>query len=426
MKVKRLREDFVVREMTQFAVPGGPHATYLLEKSGLGTPEAIQEIIKCWNLSRSQIGYGGLKDRHAVTSQTITIYRGPERDIEQRSFTLTYIGQAPREFNAKDIQSNAFEITLRGLRAEKVQSIQQACETLAGGIPNYFDDQRFGSLGLSRQFVAHPWCLGDYERTLFLMIAEENSHDRPREREQKAILRKHWGDWIECKRILDRSHRRSVVTYLCDHPTGFKRAVALVRIDLRSIFVAAFQSQLWNQVVAQWWRNQLPDEQLLKVQGAGSELVFPAHMNADLAEKARRLQVPLPSARQRDWDPEIGAMLDAVLTQYAMQRHEIRLKFPRDTFFSKGVRDVMLLPKDLKWQQGLDEVVGRDDVFKLKLEFSLLRGQYATMLIKFLDAVSHGAVSDMFEPEEIEAADDPADSADRLDSADEFGSEENL
>ncbi len=125
MKVKRLREDFVVREMTEFAVPGGPHATYLLEKSGLGTPEAIQEIIKCWNLSRSQIGYGGLKDRHAVTSQTITIYRGPERDIEQRSFTLTYIGQAPREFTAKDIRSNAFEITLRGLRADKVEAVQQ-------------------------------------------------------------------------------------------------------------------------------------------------------------------------------------------------------------------------------------------------------------------------------------------------------------
>ncbi len=399
MKVKRLREDFVVREMTEFAVPGGPHATYLLEKSGLGTPEAIQEIIKCWNLSRSQIGYGGLKDRHAVTSQTITIYRGPERDIEQRSFTLTYIGQAPREFTAKDIRSNAFEITLRGLRADKVEAVQQACKTLAAGIPNYFDDQRFGSLGASRQFVAQPWCLGDYERALFLMIAEENTHDRPREREQKEILRKLWGNWLECKRVLDRSHRRSIVTYLCDHPTDFRRALALVRIDLRSIYVAAFQSQLWNQVVARWWQKQLPDDKLLRVQGAGSELIFPASMDAELAARARRLQVPLPSARQKDWAPDIGELLDSVLTEYSMQRHEIRLKYPRDTFFSKGVRDVLLLPQGLKWQQGQDEVAGREDVFKLKLDFSLLRGQYATMLIKFLDVVSQGAVSDMFSEE---------------------------
>ncbi len=86
-----------------------------------------------------------------------------------------------------------------------------------------------------------------------------------------------------------------------------------------------------------------------------------------------------------------------------MQRHEIRLKYPRDTFFSKGTRDLMLTPKGLKWQQGVDEVVGREDVLKLKLDFSLLRGQYATMLIKYLDAVSHGAVSDMFDQNEIES-----------------------
>jgi tRNA(Glu) U13 pseudouridine synthase TruD len=65
----------------------------------------------------------------------------------------------------------------------------------------------------------------------------------------------------------------------------------------------------------------------------------------------------------------------------------------------------MLVPKGLKWQAGLDEVVGREDVFKLKLDFSLLRGQYATMLIKFLDTVSHGAVSDMFEEEPEEPED---------------------
>lgn len=78
MKVKRLREDFVVREVTQFPLSGGHFSTYVLEKNGLGTPEAIQEIIKVWNLPRNQISYGGLKDRHAITSQTITIFRGPD------------------------------------------------------------------------------------------------------------------------------------------------------------------------------------------------------------------------------------------------------------------------------------------------------------------------------------------------------------
>ncbi len=81
--------------------------------------------------------------------------------------------------------------------------------------------------------------MGDYERALYLAIAEANSHDRPREKEQKEILRQLWGNWLECKAKLDRSHRRSIVTYLVDHPTDFKaRALALLRSDLRSIYMA--------------------------------------------------------------------------------------------------------------------------------------------------------------------------------------------
>ncbi len=388
MKVKRLREDFVVREVTQFPLSGGHFSTYVLEKNGLGTPEAIQEIIKVWNLPRNQISYGGLKDRHAVTSQTITIFRGPERDITQRSFSLQYLGKAPREFGAKDIAANEFEVTLRGLTADKLAALQQAAAGAAAGIPNYFDDQRFGSVGESGEFVGHPWCLGNYERALFLAIAEVNSHDRPREREQKQLLRQHWGDWLECKRILDRSHRRSIVTYLCDHPTDFRRALALVRIDLRSLYVAAFQSQLWNQLVAAWWRKHLPEEQLIKVSGVGSELLFPAQLSQELAATARNLFIPLPSARQKEWDPEIAALLDAVLSHYAMQPHEIRLKYPRDTFFSRGVREVLLVPRNLRWESGRDETSERENRHKLRLIFALNRGQYATMLVKFLDTLS--------------------------------------
>lgn len=388
MKVKRLREDFVVREVTQFPLSGGTFAVYSLEKCGLGTPEAIQEILKVWNLPRHQIAYGGLKDRHAVTSQIITIQRGPQRDIQQRSFSLSYLGQAARPFEARDIQANAFEVTLRDLSRAQSLAITSACQSLATGIPNYFDDQRFGSLGDSGQFVAHPWCLGDYERALFLAIAEFNSHDRPREREQKDILRNNWGQWHECKRLLDRSHRRSIITYLCDHPTDFRRAIALIRSDLRSIYVAAFQSQLWNQLLAAWWRRSVPDAQLTKVAGAGGELLFPMQLDPSLAERARRLQIPLPSARQKDWDIEILPLLDEVLEPYEIQRHEIRLKYPRDTFFSKGVRNAMLVPEDLQVQAADDELSGDRQRQKLTLKFRLQRGQYATMVIKFVERLS--------------------------------------
>ncbi len=88
----------------------------------------------------------------------------------------------------------------------------------------------------------------DYEKALFLAIAEGNVHDRPREKEQKAALRENWGNWSECKELLDRSHRRSIVTYLVDHPTDFKRALALLRPDQKHLHVGLPKFSLESMV----------------------------------------------------------------------------------------------------------------------------------------------------------------------------------
>jgi tRNA pseudouridine13 synthase len=187
VKLKSQPEDFVVTELTDFVADGGNFALYRLDKRGLGTPEAAQAILSKWNLKRDAIQHGGLKDRHAVTSQHITIFRGPRENAEDRSWQLTYLGQASRPFRAQDILRNRFDITLRSLSSEATKDIQQRIAWLQQGrIVNYFDDQRFGSLGYSNEFIARPWCLGNYERALYLALAEENSHDRPREKERDS------------------------------------------------------------------------------------------------------------------------------------------------------------------------------------------------------------------------------------------------
>ena len=103
------------------------------------------------------------------------------------------------------------------------------------GLPNYFDDQRFGSLGESGEFVARAWLAGDPERGLFLAIAEANPLDRPETREIKRILRDNWKNWTTLKTELPRSSERSLITYLVHHPLDFAGAFARSRRDLRLI-----------------------------------------------------------------------------------------------------------------------------------------------------------------------------------------------
>ncbi len=63
-----------------------------------------------------------------------------------------------------------------------------------------------------------------------------------------------------------------------------------------------------------------------------------------------------------------------------MDRHQVRVKFPRDTFFSKGLRDVLLIPRDLAAESSIDEL--NPSRHKLVLTFSLPRGAYATMIVR--------------------------------------------
>jgi tRNA pseudouridine13 synthase len=381
MKLKCLPDDFQVEEQIAPLPQRGPFALYTLTKTSLGTPEAIDAILSNWNLARGQVAYAGLKDRHALTTQFVTIKGGPRRGFRQTNLELKYVGQVARPLHAKDIAANRFAIVLRDLTESEVTRISQSLELIAkGGLPNYFDSQRFGSVGKSGQFIARQWCLGDYERALWLALAEENVHDRPEDRQQKQILRELWGKWPECKAALARSHRRSVVTYLADKPGDYKRALALVRQDLRSIYLAAFQSDLWNRCLASLLRSTCRPEQLTIMPIGPRELPFFAVLDDTQRSQLQAAVLPLPSARLHLEDGPLKQLLGAVLAEEGMELRQVRLKFPRDTFFSKGERPALFLPRDMSTDTGNDELYGSRR--KVTLRFDLPRGSYATILIK--------------------------------------------
>src|SRR5687767_11858678 len=96
MKLRCLPDDFQVEEQIAPLPAGGPFAMYRLTKSSLGTPEAVDAVLRKWNLARSQAAYAGLKDRHALTTQFITIQGGPRRGLRQTNLELAYVGQVGR------------------------------------------------------------------------------------------------------------------------------------------------------------------------------------------------------------------------------------------------------------------------------------------------------------------------------------------
>lgn len=391
MKVKRLPEDFRVTELTDVAPsPHGSFALYRLTKRGLGTPEAVDAILRRWKLPRNRLSYGGLKDRHAVTVQHLTIQRGPPRDLEQLHLTLQYLGQSQRAFGPADIRANRFEILLRSLTPDAANHARDSLADAAhDGVPNYFDDQRFGSVGPSGEFIGASWVKGNYERCLWLAFAEEHPFDRSREKEEKRLLREHWGRWPECKALLARSHRRSIVTFLADRPGDFRGAWARVNVDMRRLYLSAFQSELWNRLLAAYLRQECPAEQLASVELRTQSVPFLQRLEEDaLRARLQAAKLPLPAARQKLEDGPVRELAERCVADAGLTWRELRVKYPRDSFFSKGWRQAVILPQEVRAHAGDDEL--DPTCRKLSLAFTLPRGSYATIVIKRLTAMSPG------------------------------------
>ena len=408
MKLKRQPDDFLVEELPMVSgAKEGKFGFYRLTKRGVGTLEAIEEIRRRWDLSSRQISYGGLKDRHAVTIQYLTIFNGPSRGYREGGVDLESVGRLDFPYGPNQFRGNRFTVVMRDLSAPGVEAaVRSLGQIPVDGLPNYFDDQRFGSVGFDGEFIGHAWLKGDHERALKLAIAGANPMDRPDVRAEKVILRETWGDWPEAKNRLPRSHARSLVTYLVDHPTDFRGAFARLRRELRSLYFSAYQSHLWNLCLARTIEASTRPDQRTAVAFKAAELPIHHGLDPDQAAHLRSAMVPLPATRTKL--PDSGPIRDAALEVVAGQGlgwEDLRVKHLKDVFFSKGFRPALFFVDGLTHEAGPDPLYpGRR---LLKLQFELLKGAYATLVVKRVTDAATGPTGDAVPMADLGESDEP-------------------
>lgn len=388
MKLKRLPEDFDVTELTP-VVPAarGRFGFYRLTKTSVGTLEAVGAVLRAWRLPRTSLAFGGLKDRHAVTRQHLTIEGGPPRDLELRNLRLEHLGRLDRPFAAGDIAGNRFRVVLRALTpTEESTALAALAQVQRDGLPNYFDDQRFGSVGRSGTFIARPWIAGDYEAALRLALIEPNSHDRPDDREEKRLLAEGWGDWARLRTQLRRPQALRVVEVLAARAHDWPGALNAIRHDLRSLWLAAFQSHLWNRVLAAVVRDVVPPADRVERRQRVGTLPYWRALAPAAHERLHALRIPLPSARVEVDDPSVREHVDRVLAEDGLTLAQVQVREPRGSFFSKGVRAAVLRAPELALEGAADEL--EPPRRRLTLAFDLPRGAYATVLVKRLTDVA--------------------------------------
>ncbi|MEM8886277.1 MAG: tRNA pseudouridine(13) synthase TruD [Planctomycetota bacterium] len=328
MKIKQKPEDFRVEEVSRLEPgPQGPFSLYRLEKRGIGTLEAARAVGKRWRIPRGDVAFAGLKDTHGHTGQMLTVRGGPRRNLEGDRWKLNYLGRSSEPARRGTLVANDFRVVVRALDdpARFVARVERAREI---GFPDYYDDQRFGSLrGTEGAFIAEALLRGDDEAALRLALASPDRQDRAPVRKRKTTLRDHWGAWAAAVEALPESFERDVAQALADG-ASFRAAYERIDKELRRLHLAAYQSHLFNEEV----RARIPEGP----SWPGVEGPYRFH-----EEPIENVALPLPVF------PELP--------------------------FRAGERALLCIPESLQAEADGDAVA---------LRFRLRPGSYATMLLK--------------------------------------------
>src|SRR5262245_15038907 len=143
-------DRFIVEELPAYPPTGeGGHTFLWIEKRGLTTFDAIARIAAALGVAARDIGYAGLKDKHATTRQWLSVPGlDPDRALAlaQPDIRVLAAARHPHKLRLGHLRGNLFEVVLTGVASDgDVAALRARFEDLcARGVPNRFGDQRFG------------------------------------------------------------------------------------------------------------------------------------------------------------------------------------------------------------------------------------------------------------------------------------------
>lgn len=239
----------------------GEGSTYFADliKVGISTLEAKSQLAHALGVDEKNIGYAGIKDRLALTSQQISI-RGisdPQRllSLHEDNFFLNDIRRGKGVVANGELKGNRFTITLRlaeTLTDAQWETLEQKVAVAKmDGFWNFFYLQRFGTPRLISHMLGRLLLLGQYEETVRMFLTHIGARELPYFTDLRKSIAGKWGDWKAIREIVDRfpyhfSIERAFVSHLADHPGDFLGALREVPDQVRLWFYA-YDSFLFNK-----------------------------------------------------------------------------------------------------------------------------------------------------------------------------------
>lgn len=318
-KLRTEMQDFKVEELLGFSLSDrGEHAWLYIEKCGKNTLDIAEQLARFAGVKLADIGYAGLKDKHAITSQWFSIGLAGKADPDWRelnsdTLSILEVGRHQRKLRRGVHAANRFQIRLRSVTGDREQLQKRLGNISRNGVPNYFGEQRFGREG-GNTAQALAWFCGKIRA--------------PRSRHK------------------------------------------------RGLYLSAARAYLFNQflasrVAAGNWSKPLPGDVCML---DGSRSFFVAEeINEEILHRLSggdiHLGCPMWGRGQREAGAEVQALENKRLVEnrelaQGLENQGLKLEY----------RSSRLLPNDFYWQFCEDECID--------LKFTLSRGGFATSVLR--------------------------------------------
>ncbi len=266
-KVQEIEEDGTVlnlerEEKREVTEEKKDYLLFTLVKRGISTPEAIKLIARTLHISFKRIAYNGNKDKRALTSQRISIFKFDAENLSidsERMFfrDLTYSNDPCK---IGKLYGNHFTVIVKEFDASG-DELNKITQDINKGVPNFYGPQRFGSASLNIE-TSKSILIGDFKSAFYTLVLKERNESEIN-RERRAALRSVFSGYLENGNVNKEDAEKALsalpyfmyferdsLSYLMQHKNDYAGAIRLLPKYLRLMVLQSFQYYVFNKTLS--------------------------------------------------------------------------------------------------------------------------------------------------------------------------------
>ncbi len=401
-KLRFVPEDFIVKEVSSYPpkTEDGRFVIADVTAKNWETNILVREISDRLRISRDRISFAGTKDKRAQTTRLMSFYNistDALSNIKIKDVNMENIYRSDRPIKIGNLVGNRFEIVVRKIDQDiKSEQIQEIASVIIknGGFPNFYGVQRFGTVRPITHIVGKYIVLDDFEKAVMSYIAnpiegEDEDNHKLRTRLQKTY------DFSEALASYpnELNFEKAILNKLVVNPKDFVGALKQLPNNLLTMFVYAYQSYLFNRILSERIRRDLPLNKAIE-----GDVILPLRNDAidENGIFTTKNNIEKVNAQVSKGKAFVGGILIGYASEFAkgemgeiehkiIDKEKLNLKdfvIPEiPNLSSSGARRPILAPvKNLEFKLNDDEL--NKNNFALTLKFELQKGSYATSLLR--------------------------------------------